>query len=443
MFNILPRYIKELTHISGNRNTFGENTFSIPYNELTFEQKLKVAVDLVRQSMLYCEIPNPQLEISTLRGDSYTACCVLKKYLIQNNLGKQHIICFVEGKKYETIAMPSTHFILLVSDSNDNWFQLDPSPMVDYKCGKVETYSNNWYKICVPIENDKEECLKEIRKNIFQTKFSQKNSAQKAYEIVCKMMDKYNVFSGYYQILCLMTGNLKQSINIDKIKITNKPKLEHELENMRLQLVKLQRVNGSLERQLDLIQGIHRIKIYLECASENKILINGEIYKISNLTPRLFYSLKLNTVMIKPSSFYINKNEEFARIMQGGKRMSKNYFSNMGDTSKYGIPIMNFFHPDGYKYSDEMNGLCNIFLVNEPAEVLSSRKKSIRKEYASLYEGKIVKWFNGKELKWTSLGMNMVHSSDNSCEACCHFQSIFLESQLMTRFMYPNPKLVF
>lgn len=33
----------------------------------------------------------------------------------------------------------------------------------------------------------------------------------------------------------------------------------------------------------------------------------------------------------------------------------------------------------------------------------------------------------------------MVHSSDNSCEACCNFQSIFLESQLMTRFMYPNP----
>lgn len=110
---------------------------------------------------------------------------------------------------------------------------------------------------------------------------------------------------------------------------------------------------------------------------------------------------------------------------------------------KDGIPIMNFFHPDGYKYSNEMNGLSNIFLVNESAENLLSRKRAIRKEYASLYEGKIVKWFNDKEIKWTSLGMNMVHSSDNSCEACCNFQSNFLESQLMTRFMYPNPKLIF
>ena len=443
MYNILPRYIKELTPISGNRNTFGENTFSIPYNQLTFEQKLKVAVDLVRQSMLYCEIPNPQLEIATLSGDSYTACCILKEYLIRNNLGVHHIICFVEGKKYEITGMPSTHFILLVSDNKDNWFQLDPSPMVDYKCGQVESYENKWYKTCIPIEDEKEEYLKEIRKSIFQAKFLQNNSTKKAYEMASEMMYKYNLFSGYYEILCLMTGNLKQCINVEKTRITNKSILEHELESMTSQLDELQKTNGSLEHQLSLIQSIHRIKIDLGRASENKILINGRSYNISNLTPRLFYSLRLNTVMIKPSSFYINKGEEFARIMQCGKKIFSSYFSNMGDTSKYGIPIMNFFHPDGYKYSNEMNGLSNIFLVNESAENLLIRKRAIRKEYASLYEGKTVKWFNDKEIKWTFLGMNMVHSSDNSCEACCNFQSNFLESQLMTRFMYPNPKLIF
>lgn len=443
MYNILPRYIKELTPISGNRNTFGENTFSISYNELTFYQKLKVAVDLVRQSMLYFEIPNPQLEIATLSGDSYTACCILKEYLIHNNLGVHHIICFVEGKKYETISMPSTHFILLVSDHNDDWFQLDPSPMVDYKCGQVESCSNKWYKICIPIEDEKEQYLKEIRKNIFQAKFLQKNFAKKAYKIAADMMYKYNLFSGYYEILCFMTGNSKQCINVEKIRITNKPILEHELENMTSQLDELQKSNGSLEQQLSLIQSIHRIKIDLERANENEVLINGRSINVSNLTPRFFYSLRLNTVIIKPSSFYINKDEEFARIMQGEKKMFSSYLTNMGDTTKYGIPIMNFFHPDGYKYYDEMNGISNIFLVNESAENLSSRKREIRNKYASIYEGKTVKWFNGKEIEWTSLGMNMVHSSDNCCEACCNFQSNFLESQLMTRFMYPNPKLIF
>ena len=444
MYNILPRYIKELTPISGNRNTFGENTFNIPYNELTFEQKLKIAVDLVRQSMLYCEIPNPQSEETTLIGDSYTSCCILKKYLIQNSLGAHHVICFVEGKKYEAVGMPSTHFILLVSDYKGNWFQSDPSPMVDYKCGQVESCANKWYKICIPVEDEKEECLKEIRKNIFRAKYSsQQDSAKKAYEIASKMMYKYNLFSGYYEILCLITGNLKQNINIEKIKIANKPILDNELACMISKLKKLQMVNGSLEEQLRLIQMIHRIKVELDCATENKVYINGKINDISNLTPRFFYLLKLNTVIIKPSSFYISKDEEFTRIMQGKKRILSSYLANLGDTSKYGISIMNFFHPDGYKYSDEMNGLSYVFLVNESAEKLLNRKRSIRREYASLYEGEIVKWFNNKEIKWTSLGMNMVHSSDNSCEACCNFQSNFLESQLMTRFMYPNPKLIF
>lgn len=153
----------------------------------------------------------------------------------------------------------------------------------------------------------------------------------------------------------------------------------------------------------------------------------------------------------KRPCYYCIKSKKYDNIIwfisvstkQGEKKMSDNYFSNMGDISEYGISLMKFFHPDGYKYCDEMNGICNIFLVNEPADILLNRKKEIRKEYASLYEGKTVKWFNGKKIKWTYLGMNMVHSSDNSCEACCNFRSIFPESQLMTRFMYPNPKLIF
>lgn len=443
MYNILPRYIEELTPISGNRNTFGENTFNIPYNELTFEQKLKVAVDLVRQSILYCEIPNPQLELITLSGDSYTACRVLKEYLIQNNLGSNHVICFVEGKKYELVSMPSTHFILLVSDCKDNWYQLDPSPMVGYKCGKIESYEKKWYKTCIPIEGEKENHLKQIREVIFNKKFLSQNSIKEIYQTAYEMMDKYNLFSGYYEILCLMTGNSKQCKDLDKIRDQNKTLLESELENMTLKLDELRKENKALEEQLDLMQNIHRIKIDLKRAAENIVFLNGKINNVSNLTPRLFYSLKLNTVMIKPSSFYINKSEEFAKIMQGGKKVFSSYFTNMGDTSKYGISIMNFFHPDGYKYSDEMNGLSNIFLVNETAENLLKRKREIRNKYAALYEGKTVKWFNGKEIQWTTLGMNMVHSSDNSCEACCNFQSNFLESQLMTRFMYPNPKLIF
>ena len=72
--------------------------------------------------------------------------------------------------------------------------------------------------------------MKEIRQSIFQAKFLQQDSVSRAYEMAYEMMEKYNLFSGYYEMLCLMTGNLKQRINIEKIKTINKPMLEHELE---------------------------------------------------------------------------------------------------------------------------------------------------------------------------------------------------------------------
>ena len=49
----------------------------------------------------------------------------------------------------------------------------------------------------------------------------------------------------------------------------------------------------------------------IEYVSEKKIFINGKIINISNLTPRLFYSWKLNTVMI----IYIYKDEELAESL--------------------------------------------------------------------------------------------------------------------------------
>lgn len=39
--------------------------------------------------------------------------------------------------------------------------------------------------------------------------------------------------------------------------------------------------------------------------------------------------------------------------------------------------------------------------------------------------------------------MNLVHSADNSAETCCHYQCGYPKSQLMTRFMYPNLKLIY
>ena len=79
--NLLPNKLCNLSPIYGNRNVFGDNVFIKPYQQLNFSDKLKVACDLVRQTMLVNNTPNPKNDFQTLTGDSYTACIVLKNYL--------------------------------------------------------------------------------------------------------------------------------------------------------------------------------------------------------------------------------------------------------------------------------------------------------------------------------------------------------------------------
>lgn len=137
MNKLLPM-LRELKPISGNRDAFGETVFTKEFANLNFEEKLQVACDIVRQTMLTNYIPNPENDTETMIGDSYTACNVLKSYLILNNLGKKHYVVFAKSNIYETEEITTTHFIVLVYDYNNCCFQVDPSPCVGYKCGKAE-----------------------------------------------------------------------------------------------------------------------------------------------------------------------------------------------------------------------------------------------------------------------------------------------------------------
>ena len=70
----------------------------------------------------------------------------------------------------------------------------------------------------------------------------------------------------------------------------------------------------------------------IEYVSEKKIFINGKIINISNLTPRLFYSWKLNTVMI----IYIYKDEELVE-----SSVCSFFEHTAGDGKKYNVQYYN------------------------------------------------------------------------------------------------------
>ena len=88
-----------------------------------------------------------------------------------------------------------------------------------------------------------------------------------------------------------------------------------------------------------------------------------------------------------------------------------------------------------------MTGPANVYLVQGDAKKIGAEKKVLRQELAGDYYGKEYTWLDGQSMLWEKWSTNLVHSTDNPAEASLHFLIAYPEQQIMTRFMYPNPKL--
>ena len=69
------------------------------------------------------------------------------------------------------------------------------------------------------------------------------------------------------------------------------------------------------------------------------------------------------------------------------------------------------------------------------------KKRALRKELGKNIVNHNVMWYDRKEIVWDPIITNLVHTTDDACEASMHYLSAYPEYQLMTRFMYPNPRL--
>lgn len=440
MNKLLPM-LWELKPISGNRDAFGETVFTKVLEKLSFVEKLQLACDIVRQTMLTSYIPNPKKDEETMIGDSYTACNVLKHYLELNKIGVKYYVVFAKSNIFEIENATTTHFILIVYDEYNCCFQVDPSPCVGYKCGKAEKLDISWYKEYIVVEDDLKNRLETLRLMAYELKQNMKmaiSDRQVRYIEECK--EKYSILQGYANFLyenweynkANKIANKDSLIYADKkIKIVNKE-------------LKMLRINKEdYKRQLELLQWISSERKKLGLEYHKYVNICGIQYKLDDLTPRFFYENKLNLAMIKTSSFYINRNEEFKNFLCNGHMSTGGYMVNLGESQTLGFSRMIIFHPDGYKYVRYMFGPNYIFLIQDSVKNILERKRFIRNEYSPNWDGNIVKWYDGKNIEWQKLAMNLVHSADNSAEVCCNYQCGFPESQLMTRFTYPNLKMIY
>lgn len=80
-------------------------------------------------------------------------------------------------------------------------------------------------------------------------------------------------------------------------------------------------------------------------------------------------------------------------------------------------------------------------LLKRPAIELYKIKKQLRSELGKNIKNREVMWNDGEKILWHPFTTNLVHTTDNPSETALHLLNGIPEQQLMTRFMYPNPKL--
>lgn len=110
-------------------------------------------------------------------------------------------------------------------------------------------------------------------------------------------------------------------------------------------------------------------------------------------------------------------------------------------TDVTGIKSMIYSHPFGDTYERSMNGVSDVILLKGSALDLYIKKKQLRQELGKNMQFKEVNWFDNEKILWEPHVTNLVHNTDNPSEASMHFMIGYPEQQVMTRLMYPNPKL--
>lgn len=433
MNRLLPN-IDKLVPITENSKTFSDSLLNKDFNLLSFKDKLQILNDIVRQTMIYNENANPLNDTDTLIGDDYTAALIGKKYLEKLNIGKNIRLAFARGTKFDDNFVK---VVLLVDD-----YLFDATPKVGYKAGYV-SLSNEVYKEYIAIEGELESIFKRLRSINFILDTNISKQELYTYIEFLNYSLKYDVLESYInKIYNKIKLNYDYDLVFNKENTCDKIKLLKQVKIWSTELKELINGDKDYKRQIELAQNITFLQNIIN-SKESLVCNLGKKYNMDELTPRVFLETGLSLVMIKPSSYIFNWEYEIkAKFLEGKYDEVGNYFKSLGNETDLGIMPMKIFHPHGYKYIREMTGPTEIFLVERSATDIGKIKKKIRQEYKLKVNNKEVIWFDNEKINWNPICLNFAHSSDDPCEACMGYTSLYPEYQVMTRFMYPNPLII-
>ncbi len=456
----------QLKPITDPNNTFYHSGFNKEFDLLSFEQKLQVVNDLVRQSILTESDPHTENSIEELKGNCHTAALASMEYLKYLGLGKNYKYVLCQRRAFDPYDLTTRHVAALVDDEEGNTYFYDATPFVGYGFGRVINLSKEKvYEEYEVLEDDKFELMYFIREFSYKARHGKlKEEELPFYKDVFNDALKYPAFKGSvsycYKLLSkLATNNYKKDEYLKKVIELNpyyklnpnfsevlkrrKELLDRQVEIWTEELNDLIASDQDPKRQLMLAQYIYQEKKMLDDSLEEILEYNGNKYFYSGLTPRFFSENGLNSIMIKASAYNLGVRGTIREaFLKRGKGVLDEYFVNLAQPTKVtGITPLIFSHPSGSQNLRAYSGTSDVILIKERADKLSKIKKRLRSELGKNIVNREVMWNDGEKILWHPFLTNLIHSTDNPSEANLHFLIGKPEHQVMTRFMYPNKNL--
>ena len=449
---------EELQPILNDKNTFYECGFNDEFDNLSFEKRLQIVCDVVRQSIYPSVFPNPLTTTQDLIGNCYTAALVSKKYLERLKIGKNIKIVFGKGRYFEPDDITTIHMLNLVEDEKGQVYHFDATPFVGFGMGRVKKINEPLYHEYVEVNDEIHEIIKVYLEILYDNSNNLLDTTKLKYYVrVVKDALSYEILNGYTAKCLRVLNNYFDNDNLlyisNKIKkysslnekefLIKKDMVFDEIKKWEEELKELLVYKEDYKRQLELAQNIIQEKKMYDSSYEIMANLNNFRFRLSFINPRVLKELGLNTVMLKPSAYFIEKENEIKNKMLGYNKISiGDYYVDLSKkTPITSIKPMIFSHPLGEEYIRSMMGTSNVFLVNDLASNLKIKKQRIRSEYCQDMWNKDIIWYDGDPILWHPFVTNLVHTADDYSESALHYLIGYPEHQAMTRFMYPNPKM--
>lgn len=435
--NLLPS-LDELIPIINENNVFYECNFNTNFNILSLKRKLQVLCDLVRQSIYPNGFPNPDNDIFEMNGNCYTAAFCLSKYLNELNIGRNVRCALARKRIFDVDEITTTHVVVLVDSDDGHIYQLDPTPFPGYKYGSVDdvTYKKI-YEEYVVIDYSINELLYSFRKIIYEDSLHKFNRSKIHCCLeLCNSIHEFPILKGYAATVLKIvkkyidTEYEKNKIQelINSIKPYNKINTEKmiELKNkMQVyfnewvqELRDLQHSDTDIKRQSELAIAITQERKWIDDSYEKFILINGKKTRISCVNPRFLYESHYNTIFCDSS-----QSKGLLSSVIKNKLLISGYDVNLNlSAGDLRIVPITFFR---------LNNKINFNIIPDIISVLLLDSNSDN-----------INLLNNRQINNTFFDDFSQDSVCNYSEQSLRFLIGYPEHQVMTKFMYPNPKLV-